>query len=160
MKINFLLFSIFVFSQNSQTEITVKNIDSVANSIDKNKELIEGISEGEMLNKKRDIKGGFSTYDLKNKSQTELFRIRDNSSTDFYYKKTYYFHNKKVIKAIIEIEDWNSKSEMQQIYKAIYYYDNDKILKVENENIKFSNAKSVLNLGNHYNKEFYANRAK
>ncbi|PZU88080.1 MAG: hypothetical protein DI529_06330 [Chryseobacterium sp.] len=92
---------------------------------------------------------------MKNKSQTELFKIRDYSSTDFYYKKTYYYYNKKLIKAIIEIEDWNSKKEMQKIYNAVYYFDNEKVLKIENENIKFSNAKSVLNIGNHYNSTFY-----
>ena len=158
MKIKFLLvlmFSVFVFSQDSQPELIVKKIDSIAKTIDENKDLIEGISEGEISNKKGDIKGDFSTYDLKNKSQTELFRIRDYSSTDFYYKKTYYYHNKKLIKAIIEIEDWNSKSEMQKVYNAVYHFENEKILKIENENIKFSNAKSVLKAGNYFNSEFY-----
>ena len=158
MKIKFLLvlmFSAFVFSQDLQPELIVKKIDSIAKTIDENKDLIEGISEGEISNKKGDIKGGFSTYDLKNKSQTELYRIRDYSSTDFYYKKTYYYHNKKLIKAIIEIEDWNSKSEMQKVYNAVYHFENEKILKIENENIKFSNAKSVLKAGNYFNSEFY-----
>lgn len=44
---------------------------------------------------------------------------------------------------------------MQKIYNAVYYFDNEKILKIENENIKFTNAKSVLKAGNYFNSEFY-----
>lgn len=92
---------------------------------------------------------------MKNESQKELFRIRHNTSTTLYRKNIFYYYNKKLIKAVIEIEDWNSKTEMQKIYNAVYYFDNEKILKIENKNIKFSNVKSVLNIGNHYNSAFY-----
>ncbi len=44
---------------------------------------------------------------------------------------------------------------MKKIYNALYYFDSEKILEIENENIKFSNAKSVLKLGNYFNSEFY-----
>ncbi|WP_333851904.1 hypothetical protein [Epilithonimonas sp.] len=59
MKIKFLLvllFSAFVFSQDLQPELIVKK-DSIANAIDENKDLIEGISGGKISNGKRLCEG-------------------------------------------------------------------------------------------------------
>ncbi len=136
----------------NQNELRKKTgrIDSLVSEIDKNPYLVEGIAEGGFVNHK----GGWETYDLKDKNGTELFRIINNSTYDGYDSNKFYYWNNKLIKAIIEKQDWNS-GKKKILYSAVYYFENEKLLKSENENLKYSNAKDVLKLGNSHKSAFY-----
>lgn len=152
-----ILISIVCLSCNAQNlenqnEFRKKTgrIDSLVSEIDKNPYLVEGIAEGGFVNHK----GGWETYDLKDKNGTELFRIINNSTYDGYDSNKFYYWNNKLIKAIIEKQDWNS-GKKKILYSAVYYFENEKLLKSENENLKYSNAKDVLKLGNSHKSAFY-----
>lgn len=156
LTIIFLLTAFVSYGQNSanlnnQQVFTIAQIDSICKSIDISKRLVEGIAEGGFVNQK----GGWETYYLKNDGDDTLFRIRHNSSTDFYYKTTFYYFDKKVIKGIFEIEDWISDKRMKSIYSVTYYFEDDKPIKVLNENPKYSTATEFLKQGQDYQLNFY-----
>ena len=147
-----------IFSYGQQKDsldfnnMTVARIDSICNSIDSNKthkNVGEGISEGKFING-----GGYSTYALGDKDSDTLYRIRYNSSTDLYYETIFYYEDKKVIKAMITIEDWNS-GKAKIIYSTSYYFDNNKTIKTIGENIKYSNATNILKEGLRFQEEYY-----
>jgi hypothetical protein len=156
-----MLFSLsfFAFGQSNDNVTFDRNsaifkIDSICKSIDENKNLVEGIIEGGYYNKE----GGWAMHDLKSKNGDTLFRIRHESSTDFYYKTRYYYRNKQVIKGVIEIEDWNSGPAMKRIYSATYYFDNGKLVKALNEDREYSNASDMLKEGQSHQTYFYNNK--
>ena len=155
----FVLFSFFANGQKSdciaaKLQLTVLKIDSICNFIDSNKNLAEGIAEGEFYNQK----GGWETYDLKSNQGDTLFRIRHNSSTDHYYQTTFYYFDKDIIKGIVRIEDYNSKSPKKSVYSATYYIANNKTIKILNEDTKFSTALNIFKQGQNYQDNFYRNR--
>ena len=159
LTIIFLLFSFRLHGQNiatlrSQKVLTISQIDSICKSIDTNKSLVEGIAEGGFVNQK----GGWETYDLKSNRGDTLFRIRHNSATDLYYKTTFYYFDKKVIKCIYEIENRNSGNSMNPFYSVTYYFENDKPIKVLNEDHKYSTASYILTQGQNYQDNFYRDR--
>jgi hypothetical protein len=144
--------SIGLISLGQSIETKVKTIDSLSNSIDNNKELVEGISEGTILNKRGKNIGGYSTYDLKD--NTNLYRIRNYVSTDHYYKTTFYYYNKKIIKATVIIENWKPNNTVETTYSADYYFDNNQVIKSNGENKKYSNSINILEQGQKFQTEF------
>ncbi len=133
----------------------VKMIDSLSNYIDTRTGLVEGISEGTIMNKRGKNIGGYSTYDLKDDLiNGNLYRIRHYSSTNHYYKTTFYYNEKKVIKATVIIEDWKSNNSVKTIYSAAYYFDNNQIILIKGENKKYSDPLNILEQGQKYQTEF------
>lgn len=138
-------------------QFTIIQIDSICNNIDNDKKLIEGINEGVIQKKKKTI-GGFSTYDLKDKMNNgTLFRIRHQFSIDLYYKYTFYYFEESVIKASLDIEDWNSEEKMKTIYSTTYYFYNNEVFKIIDENKKYSNSADILSKGLDHQLDFYKN---
>jgi hypothetical protein len=132
------------------SHITVSQIDSICSSINNNKTLYEGIGEGEIYKGKKCI-GGFSTYYLRD--NVGIYRVKHESSTDLYYKYTFYYLDKLLIKATLVIEDWNTRNQMKTVCSAEYYFYNNKPLKITGENSKFSNASDILRKGLRYQQD-------
>lgn len=131
---------------------TLNRIDSLVTSIDSNKNCRELISEGEIM-KDNKIIGGFSTYSRQEEKTNKTLRIRHQSSTDFYYKTTFYYDADKIIFATVVIEDWNS-NKFKVIYNVKYYFKNDTLLLAIDEDEKYSTASDILIKGQKYlNKE-------
>jgi hypothetical protein len=157
-----LLFAISNFisfgqqKDGSQTKhLTIVQIDSICNSIDNDKKLIEGITEGNILKDEKNI-GGYSTYNLKDKMVNgTLYRIRNESSTDLYYKYTFYYFDKLLIKASLIVEDWNTGKQVKTVSSAKYYFDNHKTIKTIGDNAKYSNSPEILRKGLNYQIDFY-----
>jgi hypothetical protein len=138
-------------ASNGQTiERKIKIIDSLSTSIDNNKELVEGITEGTIAKKRGKIIGGFSTYDLKDSGTGTIYRIRHEVSTDHYYKTTFYYSDKKVIKATIIIEDWKSDNSVDTIYSTTYYFDSFEVIENEGEDKKYSNSFDIRELAKNF----------
>jgi hypothetical protein len=120
----------------------LNRIDSLVTSINSNKNCREKISEGEIM-KDNKIIGGFSTYYLTEEQTNKTLRIRHQSSTDFYYKTTFYYDTDKIIFATVVIEDWNSKN-VKVVYNAKYYFQNNSLLFAIDEDKKYSTASDIL----------------
>ena len=153
-----IILNLFIttFGQQSAEKVfnkhlTVADINKICNSIDKNKNLSEGIREGETLDKK----GGFDTYYLQDKSNKTLYRIIDNISTNKFSKTIFYYNNKKVIKAIVTITNYDSTKFK---YFSTYYFDNNKLIKKVKENMIYSNFKDILKQGLNFQEQFYNER--
>lgn len=153
-----LIFTVISYGQKDTVTgkqvLTAVQIDSICKSIDDSKSLVEGIAEGGFVNKK----GGWETYDLKSKDGDTLFRIRHNSSTDFYRKTTFYFFDKQLVKSSMEIEKRNSANKMKPVYSVTYYFSNSKPFKVIHENTKHSTASEMIRQGLSYQDNFYHNK--
>lgn len=121
---------------------TINRIDSIVVSIDSNKNCRELISEGEIM-KDNKIIGGFSIYNRQEEQTNKTLRIRHQSSTDFYYKTTFYYDTDKLIFATVVIEDWNSKN-LKVIYNAKYYFQNNSLIFAVDEDKKYSTASDIL----------------
>lgn len=167
IKLLFLLNSFMLFSQQKDSLLLNHyrpfQIDSICNSIDSNKELIERRSEGSIIKNKKTI-GGFSKYELEDKmSGGTLLRVKYHYSTDLYYKYTFYYSNNSessiedtlLIKAILVIEDWNSGRPMKQICSTEYYFENNTPIKIIGEDLKYSNSETILLKGLDYQTDFY-----
>jgi len=109
----------------AQLKLKINSINSYCKTVDNNRNYVEGISEGEIYNKK----GGFDTYYLKDKNSLTLFRIKHNLNIeDSSVSLTMYYKNNKVIKAIIN----STKTTVDKKLKSnslIFYVDNGKIIK-------------------------------
>lgn len=106
-----------VFGQNykirSKADKIAKYIDDRCVKTDSNKNLAEGISEGESI----DGNNGFETYFLKSKVGKELYRIRDYYTIDStYFNEIYYYTNNKLEKAIINRSKLNIKTNVSYFY--------------------------------------------
>lgn len=149
-----IFFCQYFSAQNVKRELTLVektySIDSICTKIDKNTDLVEGLAEGGYVNHK----GGWETYDLKNKAGTELFRIVHNSNFDGYTVRKFYYWKNRLIKAMIEKQDWNS-GKMKLIYSATYYFDDNIFLKSNNENPEHSTSEKVQLWGENYLKKFF-----
>ena len=147
LKIVFLvLYNSSVYGQKS-VHLTVMRIDNICNSIDNNKNLSEGISEGEIIKNGRII-GGFSTYDLSDKRHgnysNSLLRVRHENNTKTYYSITFYYHDKRVIKIITG--------------PTTYYFDNKKAIKIIGKT-RYSNPSDLLKEGVYFQSDYYQNRS-
>jgi len=133
---------------NLPGHLTVADIDKICNSIDNNKNLGEGIREGEALDKK----GGFDTYYLQDNLNKTLYRVTDNISTDKHCTTIFYYNRNKVIKAITTITD---KDLTKKKYSATYYFANNKLIKKIGESGNYSNYKDILKQGVDFQEQFY-----
>lgn len=111
----------FGFTQNNDSTIIV--IDNYVTAIDSNKNLAEGISEGE-IEDNGEIIGGAETYDLYDRETKELFRIQDNIATDTIIGKTFYYKDKELVYAYIEFGVWKNNKYEHQFDQRIYYSNN------------------------------------
>src|SRR5260221_14238486 len=151
----FMLAIVTVASFGQKSNRTAERIDSICLSIDTNKNLVEGISEGTVTNKRGKTIGGFETRDLKDNDG--LHRLRYVMSTDRTYATTYYYKEKKVIKAIGRIEIWDS-DHLKLIHSAQYYFDNDVLVTATGEIKEFSNSAHFFEEGQKFQTDFYANK--
>ena len=153
--LTFILFYSFISSfgqeskkTNFQRHLTVADINKICNSIDNNKNLVEGIREGETLDKK----GGFDTYYLQNRINATLYRITDNMSIDRYFNTIFYYYHNRVIKAIATVSDMDMPKKK---YYATYYFNNNKLIQKIGENLNSSNYKDILKRGLDFQTQFY-----
>jgi hypothetical protein len=150
----FIFMHAFVFSYEQQNansidseSVIVERIEKICLSIDKNKNLVEAIGEGENADKK----WGFEIHDFKDELGI-LYRTTHISSTDQYCEVIFYYNNKNVIKAIVTITEKNVNKPQ---YSAIYYFENNKLIKKIGENINYSNYKDILKQGLDFQYKFY-----
>jgi hypothetical protein len=130
-----LLFSGKALGQSSDNSIEdikayVDRIDSLTDiktflASDK-AELILTISEGQIKNKKRGLKGGFSNEEITNPDMDTLylFRRHDNLEKNLY--ESYYYRSDKLVFSKIELrgdDDTNTILFLKQVY-----YKDDKII--------------------------------
>jgi hypothetical protein len=147
-----ILVSVVLISKGQTIERKVKMIDSLSNSIDNNSGFVEGISEGTILNKRGRNIGGYSTYDLKDNKN--LYRIRHQVSTDHYYKTTFYYSDKKIVKVVVVIENWKSDNSFETIYSATYYFNDSNVIKIDGEDKRYSDSVDLLKQGQKFQTEF------
>jgi hypothetical protein len=79
-------------------------------------------------------------------------------STDRTYTTTYYYNDKKVIKAIARIEIWDS-DRLKLMHSAQYYFDNDVLVIVTatGEIKEFLDTIRIFEQGQKFQAEFYTN---
>jgi hypothetical protein len=149
--ITFALLSFASFGQTVERKVGL--IDSVCYFID-NKGLVEGISEGPIIDKKGKTIGGFETRDLKD--NTTLFRLKYEISTDRTYTTTYYYNKRKVIKATLTIGVWE-KDHLKITHAAKYYFD-DELITATGEIKEFLTGTQILEQGQKFQLDFYTNK--
>jgi hypothetical protein len=150
-----MLAIVTVVSFGQKSNHTAERIDSICLSIDNNKNLVEGISEGTVTNKRGKTIGGYETRDLKD--DAILYRLRYVMSTDRTYTTTYYYKGKRVIKAIAKIEIWDS-DHLKLIHSAQYYFDNDVLVAATGETKEFSSNTRIFEEAQKFQTDFYADK--
>lgn len=108
----------------------------------------DGIREGEIRNKEGKSIGGFTTYYRENKTKDTLYRIKNFNATDAYIITTFYYQNKKLIKAMKTIRTGKGT------YNVVYYFDNGISIKARGEKFNDSNAQDVLKEGLKFQDDF------
>ena len=140
------VFAHLKFDKEKIAQLTISDIDRICNIIDKNKELVEGIREGGSI----DNKSSFETYDLKDKRNKILYRIRDYSRTEKdYCKRVFYYHLSNVIKVVIQTEITEKDKKIHQM--TTLYYDKNKLIKQLGEK---ANYQAILKLGLEFQTQF------
>ena len=149
-----LIFSISI-SRGQNSNWTLKQIDSVCYSVDNNKKLYEGISEGTTTNKKGKTIGGYETRDLKD--DNTLYRLTYSISTDKTYTTTYYYHQGNIIKATSTIEIWD-KDHLKMMHSAQYYFDKNSLIVANGETKEFLTSNQILEQGQKFQSDFYSDK--
>lgn len=130
-------FGISVFGFSQVNDSTLRAIDNYVAQIDSNENLVEGISEGEIVDNGKVI-GGIETYNLYDNETKELFRIQDNISSDTIIEKTFYYKNGDLVYAHIELGVRKNNK-----YKPLF-----------NQKLYFSSRKLVFNSLDNSNKGY------
>ena len=125
---------------------TVLQIDSVCHSID-HSNFIERIF-------------GEDTYPFIDSNKT-VHRIRHQSDrADLFCMITFYYKDKKVIKAEITCENRGSDMVTSTVYSATYYFDKNICIKAIDEDKKYSNSVEILNEGITIQDKYYKTNKK
>jgi hypothetical protein len=136
-----------------ETREMISRIDSRCISIDEDKNLIEGISEGE-YKENNQIIGGFDIYTLKNKENDTLYRIRSiKSRKGETTGQTFYYSKKRLIKGICWITNSSFLKGNERISK-FYYYKNDTLIYSGTGNEECFSADEMLKYGKSFLKDF------
>lgn len=146
----FLFFILLTISCKSQIEnISIKSIDSICNVIENNSSLKIYTTDGIITNNgKTEDYGNYYFYD----SKGILYKYVLEILSDPYIGKTYYFHQKKLIKVIIIKKTKTDKL----ICNALYYLGVKELIK---KNEKNNGCSDLFDFTKNYD-DFYLNLSK
>lgn len=103
----------------------------------KKETIVTGISNG-----KNDVPSSSLSL-ICNTQQTKYIKIEHKMMVNYIHDYQFYYKNKKLIKAKINIHSKEDAENQQVNYSAVYYLRNNKCIKSINENVKWSDCNKV-----------------
>ncbi|AZA98879.1 hypothetical protein EG359_04310 [Chryseobacterium joostei] len=135
---------ILVSSCISQTknEAYVKEVECQCQLLDadtglQKETIVTGISDG-----KNDVPSSSVSLAC-NVRQTKYIKIEHKMMVNYIHDYQFYYKNKKLIKAKINIHNKEGSENQQINYSAVYYIRRNKCIKSINENLKWSDCDKV-----------------